>query len=134
MAKQAETETETKSARPEFLFVLNSAKGPRTLMWHARKLERGQVASATKKTLGPGMNFVEADGCLRAGIDEVGAFEGTLRVVNPLELRDHDAEAIVEKTASRQAAIEWQRIDSRPKVVEALRKRLAKRGPRGEDA
>jgi len=112
-------------AKPEFVFVLNETRGPRTLNY--REPDVQGHAPATSKILGPGLNWVAAsivDRCTAKGEEFGAVFGGEVRVVDPTKLLTRDAQDQAKHCASRQAAREWRKIERRPDVVAALDERL----------
>lgn len=118
-----------KPATPEFVFVENAAKGPRTLFW--RDEETPGTSAAKSKILGPGLNWTASTIVAKNTIKGrfADGFGGLVRVVDPCQLPIERALELARNSASRQAVIEWRRIETRPEVLKAIAERLARRGP-----
>lgn len=123
------------SSTPEFAFVLNRERGPRTLLVPKRDREGKRLPGAIAhdmKILGPGMNYV-ATSVLAEAEHQIVQFAGQLEVCDPTKVPEVYAIDYAKHTSSRQAAKRWLEIETRPKVRAALTERLAKR-PSQRDA
>lgn len=76
--------------------------------------------------LAPGLNICEAEPIAWCKLDVGDVFEGCVRVVDdPAALPEHLAIKLAAETSARNAVRAWLDVERRPKVVAALRKRLA---------
>lgn len=114
------------------VFVLNTTRGPRTLMAIEREDPddpKSLAIACDSKILGPGFNVIEPRWIADAKVRDMPVEFG-LRVIDPTDMDPIDAIVQIEKTASRQALIEWAKFESRPAVKKKLAERMATRGPK----
>lgn len=119
------------ASRPEFVFLWNETTHPITLLWREPDV-KGPVA-ASSKILGLGLNWIRSDippKCTAPGETFGDLWQGRLRECDPATISQHVAVEVAKNTSSRQACLEWRKVETRPLVIKALEARLATRGPR----
>lgn len=117
----AEPKPKTK-AKLEFLFVDNPHERMIVLRRRASKdkTPKGVAPVLESTNVGRGLGYVRAEYLEGPGANLFG-----IRQIDPTQIPDGDVARMLQRCTSRQAMIEWRRIEKRPRVVEAISARLA---------
>lgn len=138
-AQNTPPESEDKGSKSKFVFVENTRTSVYALRWYddASRPDVNKHPAAEIKLCGPGLNYIATSiaDAARARDKPGGKFvedlaaatNGVLAPCEPLKISSYAALELIKRTGSRQALIEWRKLEKRADVGKALDERLAKR-------